>query len=435
MDVRHKTQVSLIEHYIREGPYRATIVASTGFGKSKIAIDILKHKLPKKVLLMVNSTDLRDTSWRDEFEKFNFLEYYENNVETVTYQLAYKWKSEDKDLTDYFIVADEIDFAADVPELSKFFYEFPTNPILGLTGFITESKKDWFTRHLPVFTVLTADQAQEDNILNNIHFVFVKYDLSKNPNDVTIKYFKDGVQKTFTQSENSAYDYKHAEYVKWIARKEIATKAMINDEISYEEYTKEINTCGYMIEKVTRDRADLLVNSVSSAQMTKKLIAHVQSQNTDDKIIVFSKRVAQSIKICGKENSYNGKLSKDKATKMFNDFKSGDLKLLGVCDKLNRGVNIDRLTVGIFESFFGSNTKAVQRFGRLMRLHPDEMATVYILLPHFMRKTSRTNKVTGEKEEIYVNSPTQQVTWASNMIRSTKIKSSTVWDYRAVKDD
>ncbi len=102
---------------------------------------------------------------------------------------------------------------------------------------------------------------------------------------------------------------------------------------------------------------------------------------------------------------------------------------MGVCDKINRGVNIDGLNTAVFESFYGSDTQAMQRLGRLMRLKPGETATAYVLLPYYM-KTAKHDGV-----EVYEMAPTQQVTWANKMFRSTDIKSSAVWDYRAVKDE
>ena len=59
-----------------------------------------------------------------------------------------------------------------------------------------------------------------------------------------------------------------------------------------------------------------------------------------------------------------------------------------------------------------------------MRLKPSEIATVYILLPYYMRK---------EVNDTYTLQETQQVKWARNMLGSTKIKSSTIWNYCVVK--
>lgn len=429
-DVRDAIQVKMTDLYIREGPDRCTMVGGTGLGKSKIIINTINALDIPFTMILVDSTHLKDNGWRDEFEKFGMLDYYENNVVTETYQTAYKWKKEDVDLSKYWIVADEIDFAADVPELSKFFYEFAEEPIkiLGITGFITASKRPWFGLHMPILYEYSANQAQNDNILNNIHFIFVKYDLSKDKTDITVKYKDHGIPKSFTQSENNAYEYHHKKYVNLIIAKEINNQKFLKDEITYEDYLKEINSLDYRIKMAIKERSDILLNSVASARMAQKLISYSHKQNPKHKVIVFSKRTDQSIKICGADHVYNGRISQKVANRHYEQFKNGNINVLGVCDKINRGANIDNLRVGIMESFYGSDTKATQRFGRMMRLAPDEFATMYILLPYYLRQIEK-----GEKKGEYEVKPTQQVVWASNMLRSTVIKKKSVWDYRVIK--
>jgi superfamily II DNA or RNA helicase len=166
------------------------------------------------------------------------------------------------------------------------------------------------------------------------------------------------------------------------------------------------------------------LNGKATADVARKILNHISTTEPNSKTIVFSKRTKQSILVCGEKFVYNGEIAQKKATSNYEDFVVGTKKVLGVCDKVNRGANIPNLNIGLFETFFGSDTKATQRFGRLMRLHPKEKATAYILLPYYMRK---------EKNNTYTLQKTQQVVWAENMLRSTKINSSTIWDYCAIK--
>jgi len=421
MDIRHEDQVAVVENYLKNGGLKCTLVLSTGFGKSKISIDILKHKQPKKIIILVNSTLLRDTNWEVEFRKFNAMDLFAR-TELHTYQTVYKWKKENVDLTDTYVLADEVDFAADVPELSKFFYEYPGVEILGLTGFITDGKQEWFSQYLPVLQVLTAADAQKKGILNQIQYVYIKYDLSENDADVVVEYTKGGKKKSFTQSENNAYDYANKKVQVLIVDKSIVEQDFLKGIISHEDYLSKIRSLDYKIRMATNARTDLLLNSKSSMRIAKKLVDHILTDPVN-KVIVFSKRTKQSKAICG-EKVYNGSIVPAKAKENFDNFISGDIRSLGVCDKVNRGANIDGLNNAILESFFGSDTQAIQKFGRMMRLKPDDIATVYILLPYYMRK---------EKNNIYTLQETQQVNWARNMLRSTDINSSTTWDYRVVK--
>lgn len=424
MDARDKSQSEVVDLYFKKAPLQCCGVLSTGFGKSKVAIDIIKHLQPEKVLILVNSTVLRDFNWEAEFKRWKYLTFFRKKVKLVTYQTAYKWKSEDKDLSDAFIIADECDFAADTDELSKFFYEYSECRILGLTGFVTESKRDWFSKHLPIFTELTASQAQDKKLLNNLHFVFVQYELSNNPEDITVNYKKNGVPTSFTQSENNAYDYANKKVQVEVYKSAKIVQDFMQGKLTKAEHDSALKAQEFRIRGLTAKRTDILVNSKSAQVAAKGLISHIRETKPDSKTIIFSKRTAQSIAICGELNSYNGKINKKQRDINYANFCDGTIDVLGVCDKVNRGVNIDNLDTAILETFFGSDTKAAQRFGRIMRLDPDEVGTIYVLLPYYMRK---------EKNNTYTLQETQQVVWARNMLRSTKIKSSTVWNYCKIK--
>jgi superfamily II DNA or RNA helicase len=424
-DVRDKKQLDVVNKYLVADPLKCTLLLSTGFGKSKVVIDIIKAKSYQKVIILVNSQLLRDESWEAEFTKFGMAEFYKNNVEMHTYQVAYKWKKDEKDISDTFIVADEADFAADVPEFSKFFYEYDDCRILAVTGFITEGKVPWFKEHLPVLYKYTANQAQQEELLNKIKFVFVKYDLSRDPNDVTVSYKKQGVSKSFTQSENSAYLYAQKQFQTAMGHK---SKLMVEYEtghMDFDEYQKNAKTADYKIRMASNNRSDLLLNSVATANMAKKLLAHI-GKDSRNKTIVFSKRTEQSSKVCGDNRTYNGKTPKKELKTRIDAFNSGDLKVLGVCDKINRGANLEGLNTAILETFFGSDTQATQRIGRGMRLDPGEFATFYVLLPHSIAPT---------KENVYVSKETQQVVWARSMLRSTSVSLHAVWDYRTIKNE
>ena len=435
MDVRHEDQQKIVELYKTRAPLKSTLVLSTGFGKSKVAIDIIRHENPTRIILLVNSTILRDYNWEIEFKKFNAMDLFAI-TEIVTYQAAYKWKASEVDLTGAFIVADEIDFAGDTDQLAKFFYEYPYNKTLGLTGYIAQNKKEWFAKYMPILTQITASQAQSKGLLNNIHFVFVKYDLSDNPNDVVIEYKKSGKKKSFTQSENNAYDYQQKQIQRILIEMSEVRQQAKTGEIDIEEYNKQINKLEWSMKSAAKKRGDLLLNSKSTQRIARKLLEYNLKKDPENKVIVFSKRTAQSGAICGASNVYNGYVHKDQAKKNFEDFKSGVLRHLGVCEKVNRGANIPNLNICIMETFYGSDTQVAQRFGRMMRLRPDQTATAFILLPYYMREDKKRR---NESDESFNNRPkfsvqeTQQVTWANDMLRNTDIKSYAIWDYRVVK--
>jgi superfamily II DNA or RNA helicase len=317
--------------------------------------------------------------------------------------------------------------------LSKFFYEYPFIRTLALTGFITDKKRDWFKNYLPILEELKASDAQDKEILNDIHFVYVKYELSDNPNDVVVEYKSNGVSKSFTQSENNAYDYQQRAVQNCMIADSINAKNYLEGKITDQEYSAEKRTTDYKLKQAITKRSNLLLNSKSTQRMARKLLEYLLEAKPTSKIIIFSKRTEQSLAICGPGNVYNGKVTKKQAAQNFVDFKSGALRHLGVCDKVNRGANIDELDLAILETFYGSDTQATQRLGRMMRLRPDQTATVYVLIPYY-RREDKPKKAAVDRRVTYSIQETQQISWARKMLRSTTINSYEVWDYRTINN-
>ncbi|RZJ90510.1 MAG: hypothetical protein EOO60_08880, partial [Hymenobacter sp.] len=60
-------------------------------------------------------------------------------------------------------------------------------------------------------------------------------------------------------------------------------------------------------------------------------------------------------------------------------FNAGDIQRLACVAQLSEGISIPNLRVGIIWHAFGNERKAAQRIGRLLRLNPDQTATVHLL--------------------------------------------------------
>jgi superfamily II DNA or RNA helicase len=60
-------------------------------------------------------------------------------------------------------------------------------------------------------------------------------------------------------------------------------------------------------------------------------------------------------------------------------FNAGDIPRLACVAQLSEGISIPNLRVGTIWHAFGNERKAAQRIGRLLRLNPDQTATVHLL--------------------------------------------------------
>jgi superfamily II DNA or RNA helicase len=393
-----------------------SIVVGTGVGKSKIAMDIIQQlnflKF-KKILIVVDNIRLRDHNWEEDFTKWGLKELYDTKVEMNTYQTVFKWS---KPLDDYFIICDEMDFAfTDI--YGNFYKTYKDNLMLGFTGFVTANKRPFMDEHIPCLVEYTAEQAQHDGILNSTPIVFIKYDLSKK-RDILVKYKKGS--KEFYTSENSSYNYWDGQ-VRTLMGK-IATaerKALISGN------TEEVDQLKSRLKWAGIKRSEILLNLDSSVNLTRRLLNYIQEDS--GKTVIFSKRRSQCDKIT--PHTYHGGNPELVNNNRFNDFNSGKIKELGLVDKINRGVNMVNLNYAVFESYVGSDTKLRQRIGRMMRLDPEDFATIYILLPYFMREV----KVKGKKS--YTQAKTKMVDWAETMLQDWDLSRSKVWDYRTIKSN
>jgi superfamily II DNA or RNA helicase len=60
-------------------------------------------------------------------------------------------------------------------------------------------------------------------------------------------------------------------------------------------------------------------------------------------------------------------------------FKRDDFDQMASVLQLNEGVNIPNLRCGIIMHSYGNEKKSAQRIGRLLRLMPDDLATIHVL--------------------------------------------------------
>ena len=396
-DERDEKQNEVVSSYIDSAEVRSTLVLPTGYGKSFVAMKILKHYKPKNILILVNSQILRDDNWKEEFLKFDMEDVYTNNVTLQTYQKVYKWTKEKHPLEDYFIIADEVDFAANTDKLSKFFSEYSTHRILGLTGFITISKREWFSKNLPVIREITTEHAEDIGLLNKTRFLFIKFPMTEQESNLYMRFEKQ--LASFTKME------------------EESALLLMQSKINITQHMQKLKSIEFKTQNILRKRARYLNQIPSSVAYAKKVIDIYLAKSKDNKIIVFSKTTEQSGLIT--ENVYNGTKSAKENRQIFSNFNSSAINVLGVVSKINRGVNIKNLNVGIWESYYGSDTQFIQQNGRLKRLDPSTYATAVLLLPYYL-----------DKDKLYVE--TQKVRWARKMLRTTKVRDSKVVDYTNV---
>jgi superfamily II DNA or RNA helicase len=402
---RSEKQEEVIKQYIRSSPKKATLVLSTSFGKSKLTIDLVTAIQPKRIVILVNSTNLRDITWAKEFDKWGEGEFFQMRVRIYTYQAVHNWKH-NKILPDDYVVLDEVDFIAGTEEYSKIMDKYLlNNTVLGLTGYIDKKKLWWFKQYLPVAFEYSGNQATDEKMLNDVEFIFVKYEVSM-VKDRLVEYKKDGFDRKFFTSENNQLDFAHTA-LKHAEANLLDVETNIN--LSGNARREAINFANSNVQFKKTALMTALYSLQESSRLAIDYIAKYTKQGF--KVVTFSERTEQADRI--NKNTYHGKNTERVNNNHLVKFMKGDSLVLATCSKINRGANIPNLKVGIFESYNSSGTQFTQRIGRLKRLEPDDTAIAVILLPHYYSY----DKITKE----YTLKESRMVVWARKMMKDMKI--------------
>jgi superfamily II DNA or RNA helicase len=383
-----------------EGSRKSTIVLGTGGGKSKVAIDLINALGVKHVLILVNSTTLKETSWPEEIRKYHKPSITrDHTVHVETYQTAYKYQTVLADL----IIYDEVDFAADTEYATVF--DLPSTYKLGLTGFIPQHKADFFKRVLPVCYTKTAQELQEAGVLNRSEIILIRYPLSLTKD---IKVMKRDRKSFFYNSENDYYKYyneqlQKAQITLSKTKKDhqihLLTESGDNDMRDFNS-TEKVRKAEFTVRIMVAKRKKILNSLNSSVKVVHEVVNRIHSK-PGNKVIVFSGTTDQCDRF-GYPTYYGKKTSTEKDLSRIN---SGEIDRLAVCKAIDRGVNLNKVNYLVKESFDGSEVSFHQTHGRLLRLEENQVAKYILLLPTFIDKNKELKD-------------TQQAKWIESMLHS-----------------
>lgn len=380
------------------------LILGTGVGKTKIAIDGIKHhnkdaryedgKYSPIILWLTNSERLRDVDTINDFIEWDAKDLLPI-MQFECIQTAYKWKDQAFDL----VIADEGDFML-TPEYFKFFTNNSFTNLLFLTATVDKNKQEMLDSICKTVYKYTTTEAQEAGILNKSVITIAKFNL-----DNVDKYVKSKGKggKTFLQTENEAYEYLEKRCVLELlnlnnAKKECESEMLMSGVISPQASTTYSNSVARHKFWTTK-RANFLWSLKSSRKAAKELLKQslLGEGNKSNKALVFCKRTEQAELIC--KHTYHSK-NKESSTAL-EDLNEGKINAVAVCNAVNRGVNLVGLTHIVKESYDGSATAFQQQHGRGTRLSPTDTMKLFILVPYYYSKGARK--------------PTQAAKWAKSM--------------------
>lgn len=317
---------------------RAGLALSVGVGKTLVGlnyIDYFFNQNSKLKVLIVSPTLTIINNWKNEIVKFK-KDYLLASIEFTTYRSINKHDNSKYDI----VILEE---AHSLLDSHLNFLGMFSGRILGLTGtpprYQDSDKGRMVNQFCPMKFTYITDDAVADDILNDYRIIVHRMNLS-NSNNLLVK-LKD---KEFYTSETKNYNY-------WSER-------------VYEANGPKQR----QITSIMRMRA--LMDF-----MTKETYAKTLLNDIDEKCILFCNTQDQADRTC----RYSVHSKNPDAELNLQNFKEGNIDKLSCVLQLNEGVNIPQLRAGIIMHAYGNERKSNQRIGRLLRLNPDETATIHIL--------------------------------------------------------
>jgi superfamily II DNA or RNA helicase len=330
-----KNEVQLKALKATDNKQRCGIVLGTGVGKTLIGLKHIEKNTTSlmKVLVVAPKRSIFN-SWIDDAGKFKM----KNLLKRITFCTYLSINKQNPD--DYNAVY--LDECHSLLNNHRGFLQLYKGKILGLTG--TPPKREYSEKgklvneFCPIVFTFKADDAIENNILNDYQIIVHQISLS---ND-----------KNYLVKMKNKNPWKTSEY------------------LNYNYWSGRIDQGSGNMRMLRVMRMKAMMEYPSKEKYTKILL-----NNIPTKCIVFANTQDQSDRLCKHSYHSNNPNSEDN----LNAFKEGNINKLSCVLQLSEGINIPNLRQGIIMHSYGNERKASQRIGRLLRLNPDDKAIVHVL--------------------------------------------------------
>lgn len=353
---RDERQKECIRRWVKAGG-NASIVACTGFGKTKVALDIidlLVKKNPDLYVIVVVPTDFLKEQWEEQL--FNRKLYFNCSVQIINSAIK---QNQECDL----LIQDECHLFAS-QQFKQVFQKIKYKLILCLTGTLErlDGKEEIIKKYAPVCDRITLTIAEKNGWVSHVneYVVLLNVDLSEY-NEVNKKF-------------NSYFAFFNFDFK--------IGMACLQDPKYRNSYAKTINIPAKQLAVIAADWMRCLrVRKVFIQSHPKKIeiIRKILDARKDKKTIVFSATIkdAESIK---RGKVLHSKQSKKDNKTILEEFNKAESGVICTSKALNQGVDVKGLSVGIIASIDSSKITKTQRVGRICRFEEGKTAEMFTLL-------------------------------------------------------
>lgn len=337
---------------------RGTLLYPTGFGKTRVALNIIERFLTnrenEKIIVVVPTDNLRD-QWRNEIKSRGINQ---ESVDIYTVHSAIK-----KSLKCGLLVIDEVHMVA-ADTFSAVFSTVKYNFLLCLTGTIDrlDGKQKIIKDHAPVCDEITLEEAIKNDWVADYEQVKILIEVDL---DEYKKHHKDFLHYfsyfdfNFDLAMTLATDYKYR-----------FNYSRINS-LDY----KVVTAMAMGFNRSMRLRKEFIYNHPRKIEIANQIIRASENK----KIITFTKSVDHAKQICCGE-IFHGKIAKKKRDKILSDFNLAKYGVLNTCKAVDVGTDVTGVDTAIIISGDSSSITKHQRVGRAIRKEGDKVAKVYHLV-------------------------------------------------------
>jgi len=339
-----------------------SVIAGTGFGKSRIAVLAIDHILKqnsrsnkKSALILVPTVQLQE-QFRKEFSKWNLANCLDK-VEILCYQSAYKLIGHHYDI----VVCDEIHLGLS-PEYCKFFKNNIYDSLLCMTATLPEEEeyKNLLMKIAPVIYKISLDECVSLGIV--------------------APYVIECVPIKLTSIEQIDYKYVNNNFIKWkyaLGQFDAFDNARLI--IANTDASAQDKQAAILFYKAIRDRKSIVDFAANKVIKFQKLV----KTNLDKKILVFSGANKFTDDLCKAAFPlalayHSGKTKKQKETAL-QKFRDNEINVLCSTKALNQGLDVPDANMGIICGITSKSLSMIQRVGRLLRFQEGKIGKIIIL--------------------------------------------------------
>jgi superfamily II DNA or RNA helicase len=355
-DQKQKESVNI---WAKKG-FKGSIIAGTGFGKSRCGVLAIGESLRKNAnknwnaLVLVPTIQLKD-QFREEFIKWGYDDIVDDVIFTC-YQTAYKMEDHHYNI----VVCDEIHLGLS-PEYRKFFEQNTCNRLLCMTATIPEDKEyeEYLNSLSPIVYMITLNQCVKLGLVSPYEIVCISIKLTAQEQTTY-----DRAQKLFLY-----YKYKLGQFDAFDEANRI-----IKDKNAHQEDKRN----AVMFYKAIKDRKDVVDTASNKITVLQKIVLN----NPDKKILTFSgsndftNKMCESIEPLGV--TYHSNMTKKQRTLSLEQFK-GNINVLCSTKALNQGFDVEGAEIGIICGLTSKSLTMIQRIGRLLRYEENKIGKIVIV--------------------------------------------------------